>query len=155
MTTTGTKYQSGMDTAQAAKFIRADIKKAQAVGELPASMVVSVRISRFSGGSAIDISIKSAPVQIHASDFVAHHVKTKGMQHWDGDRYTAQARALLAKVEAIGDEYRRTDSDLQSDYYNTNFYLHAKFSAEMEREDMEILTAYHDALAAPRLRLVG
>lgn len=155
MATTGTKYKSGMDTAEIAKRIRADIKRAQADGALPASLKVSVRTSRFSMGSSIDVTIQSAPVQIHESAFIAHEVATKGREFYSGNRHTPAARALLEKIEAIGDDYRRTDSDLQSDYYNTNFYLHVKFEWDLEQADREILKEYHEALAAPRLRLVG
>lgn len=155
MATTGTKYQNRMDTAEIARRIRADIKAAQKSGALPASMRVSVRIDRFSMGSSVDVTIQSAPVQIHTSDFIAHEVATKGREFWDGQRHTLAARALVEKLEAIGEEYRRTDSDLQSDYYSTNFYLHVKYANEMEQADRAILREYHEALAAPRLRLVG
>lgn len=155
MATTGTKFERGMDTAEAAKRIRADIKRAQKEGKLPTTLKASVRISRFSGGSSVDVTIQAAPVQIHTSEYIAHHVATKGHVCFEGHRYTKSAQALLEAVEAIGDEYRRVDSDLLSDYYSANFYLSVKFSTDLEREDRAILTEYHEALSAPRLRLVG
>lgn len=155
MLTTGTKYEKGMDTAEVAKRVREDIKRSQKAGLLPASMKVSVRISRFSGGSSLDISIKSAPIQIHASDYIAHHVETKGMRHWADHRYTTRALALLAKVEDIARAYQRQDVDSQTDYNNSNFYLHVGFDSELKREDREVLISYYEALQAPRLRLVG
>lgn len=166
MLTTGSKYQRGMDTAQVAKLVRADIKAAKKAGTLPASLETSVRISRFAGGSSLSITVTAAPVQIHASDYMAHHVRTKGHQHWEGERFTPQARALLAKLEAIGGEYNRTDRDSQADYHNTNFFLHVDFHGDLEREDREILSSYYAALPAPapgapaptpgrHLRLVG
>lgn len=155
MATTGTKYERSMDTAEIAKRIRADIKAAQKSGALPASLKVSVRTSRFSMGSSIDVSVVAAPVQVHASDFIAHHVATKGREFWAGERYTAPARALLAKLEAIGEAYQRSEHDSQADYHNTNFYLHVKFGWELEQEDRAILTEYHEALSAPRLRHNG
>lgn len=155
MLSTGAKYTKGMDTAAVAKALRADIKAAQKAGELPRSMKVSVTISRFSMGSSITLTVKSAPVQIHASDFIAHDVQTKGRVFWEGQRYTAQARRLLEKLEALGGEYKRTDSDSQTDYHNTNFFLHVNFDGAMEREDRAILTEYHQALPVSHLRLVG
>lgn len=155
MKTTGAKFTAGMDTAAVAKALRVDIKAAQKAGELPRSLKVSVTISRFSMGSSVTLTVKSAPVQIHASDFIAHEVRTKGHQYWQGERYTAPARRLLEKLEALGAEYQRTDRDSQSDYHHTNFYLHVGFDGDMEREDRAILTEYHRALPASHLRLVG
>lgn len=155
MLSTGAKYTKGMDTAAVAKALRADIKAAQKAGELPRSLKVSVTISRFSMGSSITVTVKSAPVQIHASDFIAHDVRTNGRVFWDGERYTAQARRLLEKLEAMGDAYQRMDRDSQADYCNTNFYLHVNFDGAMERDDRAILVEYHQALFVPHLRLVG
>ncbi len=155
MKTTGTKFKAGMDTAAVAKALRLDIKAAQKAGELPRSMKVSVTISRFSMGSSITLTVKSAPVQIHASDFIAHDVRTKDRQLWEGQRFTAQARRLLETLEVLGGAYKRTDSDSQSDYHDTNFYLHVGFDGDMERKDRAILTEYHEALSVPHLRLVG
>lgn len=152
---TGTKYQSNRDTAEVAKLLRQDIKRAQKDGKLPASLKVSVRISRFSMGSSIDVMVQAAPIQIHASDFVAHHVRTNGRELWDGQRYTKGARNLLETLEAMGEEYQRMDRDSQADYCNTNFYLHVKFDWALEQEDMAILKEYHAALPASHLRLVG
>lgn len=152
---TGTKYEARRDTAEVAKLVRADIKRAQAEGKLPSLLKVSVRISRFSGGSAVDVCVREAPVQIHSSEFVQHQLRTKGMQHFEGQWYSEAARSLLKTLEAIGEEYRRVDSDLQADYYSTNFYLHVKFDHELEHEDREMMTAYYAALPATHLRLVG
>lgn len=152
---TGTKYQSGRDTAEIAKLLRQDIKRAQKEGKLPASLKVSIRTSRFSMGSAIDVTVQAAPVQIHTSDFVAHHVRTNGREFWGGQRQTKAARTLLETIKAMGEEYQRMDRDSQADYCNTNFYLHVKFDWALEQEDMAILAEYHAALPTAHLRLVG
>lgn len=155
MATTGAKYQRDMDTAEIAKRIRADVKAAQKAGTLPASMKVSVRTRRFAGGAAIDVTVTEAPFQIHASDYIAFEVKTRGHQHWDGQRYTLRARQVLEALEAIVAEYNRDDSDSQSDYFNVHFYSHATYDIELTRADREILMDYYRALAAPRLSLVA
>jgi hypothetical protein len=148
MLTTGTKYQSGMDTAEAAKRIRADIKAAQKAGTLPASLKVAVRISRYSMGSSISVVIQAAALQIWASEFVAFDVAHKGRVFFQGERFTKQARSLLAKVEAIAGEYQRCDRDSQSDYNNSNFHLNVDFASNLRNEDLTMQQEYHRALAA-------
>jgi hypothetical protein len=148
MATTGIKYSKNLDTAQIAKLVRADIKTAQKSGALPASLKTSVRISRYSGGSAIDIRVESAPFQIHASEFVAFDVQTRGLEFFQGQRFTKLAREVLAALEAIAGAYHRDDSDSQQDVYDVNFHLHVAYASDVSNADLEMQREYHEALAA-------
>lgn len=145
-TTTGIKYEAGLDTAEAARRIRADIKAAQSRGELPALLRVSVRISRYSGGSSIRVYVEAAPLQIHTLEYLTHEHRTGGRVHFDGERWTAEARELLAKLEAIGGAYRRTQSDASGDYCNTNFFFFVQWDGALLSEDRQIVAEYVAAL---------
>lgn len=148
MATTGIKYSRDMDTAEIAKRIRADIKAAQTSGALPASLKVAVRISRYSGGSSIDIHVQAAPFQIHTSEYVAFDVATRGMDFFHGQRFTQRARDVLDALEALAGAYHRDDSDSQQDVYNVNFSLHVGYACALKEEDLSIQQEYHRALAA-------
>lgn len=80
---------------------------------------------------------------------------TKYQKGMDTAEVAKRVRALLKQLEGIAEEYRRDDSDIQTDYFNCNFYLHVKFDHELEREDRETMKAYYAALPASHLRLVG
>lgn len=152
----GTKYQREMDVAEVAKRVRADIKAAQKAGTLPTGMKATVNIHRYSMGCALYVRVTQAPIQIHASDFIAHQVRTDG-QHWEGERFTKSARDLLEKLEALAGAYQRVERGVDS--AQNNFHLGVSFGTEVREEDREILTSYYSALpapaAGPHLRLVG
>lgn len=57
VSTIGSKFISGRDLAAIAKLVRADIKAAIAIGDLPAALKTTVQISRYSMGQSIDVRV--------------------------------------------------------------------------------------------------
>lgn len=47
-----------------------------------------------------------------------------GLSWCNGVFLTYQGHKLLEKIVAIVDSYHRVESDIQTDYYNTNFFFH-------------------------------
>lgn len=133
----GSKFQRGMDTAEVAKRLRADIKAAQRAGSIPAGVKVSVRTSRFSMGSSVSLTVTACPFMVQTREFLRHHA-TEPHRFYEGQRQTEAARALLAQLQEMGSEYRRDDSDTSTDYFNCNFYLHVDFDGAITSEEHQI-----------------
>jgi hypothetical protein len=141
----GTKYEQGRDTAEIAKLFRGDVKAAVAAGELPKGLKLSVRVSRYSGGSSINVHVKACPGvsvinpgHVLANEAIPYkYVEDMRIRHM----YTDAGRALLAKLEALLEAYNRCESDLQSDYYNTKFYAHVSFHSELTRAERAAVVA--------------
>jgi hypothetical protein len=94
---TGCKYERGMDTKDAAKLIRADLAKAQKSGLIPKAKY-SVRVSRYTGGSAVQVT---GTVEGDPSDF--YDVTNPGYD----DRRLAQTEAKN-RIEEISSQYTYT-----------------------------------------------
>lgn len=120
----GNRYDSKLTTVEIAKLIRADIKAALSEGKLPAGVKVSVRSSSFSGGSAIDITITEVPegTVIFNQDFDDHRRNS----------YTDQVFGWMELLRDIGLQYNRNDSDIMTDYFSVNFYLHARIAWDVK-----------------------
>jgi hypothetical protein len=119
----GSKYQSGRDIVEIAKMIRADIAAAMKAGELP-KMKIGVTTSRFAGGQSLTIAVKTFPGQVlNPARVLAQELKISeygGTSFvWHCEQYARVQRTL----EGIGNAYMRSESDMQTDYHNTNFYL--------------------------------
>lgn len=122
----GTRFEATrtLDVAAVAKLVRADIKAAVGAGELPAG-TYSVRIERYSMGQAINVWL---------SDLAGFGVKGTRVFDVEAMRRAARGedvrlvksdemRAVLRKVEAIGEAYNRTEIDANADYHNVRFHL--------------------------------
>jgi hypothetical protein len=97
---TGSKYAEvkGLDPAEIAKRIRADIKAEVKAGRLPHG-AYSVRTSKYSGGATIYVRAEGLALQQSAS-----------------------VAAVRAALEAIVAAYERSATHAQSDYFSANFY---------------------------------
>lgn len=117
----GAKYDKNLNVVEIAKRIRADIKAAITAGTIPA-IKTSVRISRYSMGRSIDVTITEAPfVVINPAYTEAYNA---GSRVWDLDsitKYTPEALRVLDVVKDIRDAYNHDRSDAMTDYYDTNF----------------------------------
>lgn len=119
----GSKYQATKDlrTVEIAKLIRKDLKAA-----FPG---VKFSVTCGSGHNAIDVEIKSLP----------HGVTTVRNPHYipgSNDpakqcHTTEEAMAFEKQVEAVVNAYNFDRSDIQSDYFNVNFYESVKWSSEV------------------------
>lgn len=136
----GSKYEQGRDTAEIAKLIRKDIADALKSGALPKGLKVSVRISRFSMGSSIDLTITDAPMAIINRAWAEAEIR-RPTEHSGLYRQTPEARSLASKLQNIAEAYRMDESDSQSDYFHCNFYLHIQFAGFLERAEMANIRA--------------
>ncbi|HKY40650.1 MAG TPA: hypothetical protein VJN18_32165 [Polyangiaceae bacterium] len=135
----GSKYTEtkNLRSAEIAKLIRADIKAAIALGELPAGIKCSVTTDTFSGGSSIDIRVKACPVQIWTEAFLTADPKV----FFEGERVTEEAKAILKTLKAIHRQYNFDHSDIQTDYFHVRYYGDASFWWELEKADREATIA--------------
>lgn len=149
----GYKYAEGgkLDTAAIAKLIRADIKTAVREGILPERWAYSVRIDRFSGGSSIDVRVKSCADAWQACPGYKigsrHDLPSGGWtatgcgnpwckaggQHKDlpdaeyHDVLTEEASVAKLTLERIHNAYNHDGSDSMVDYFDVNYYGTVKF----------------------------
>lgn len=139
----GENYEANKykDITELAREMRSWIKK-----NLPA-LKVSVRTSKYAGGKSLSITIKESTIKLtkDASDidwhlqsmksngYTANELKAlydpKNMQinqfHIDTDyRLTNDGLKLIKKLIDFVESYNMDDSDIQSDYFHTNFYSH-------------------------------
>lgn len=117
----GAKYEKGLQVVEIAKRIRADIKAAIASGELPA-IKTSVRISRYSMGRSIDVTITEAPFAVINPEWV--QARNEGVSVWELDnieKFTAEANRVFDVVKNIRAAYNYDRSDSMTDYYDVNF----------------------------------
>ena len=118
----GSKYEAtkGLDIAEVAKLVRADIKAAVASGELPEGSVASVRIQRFAGGKSIT-AVLAIPGVVRLSPEETEAGRSNRVpKPW----LTRVAYNAEAAVERIVEAYNYDRSDSQSDSFNVRFYAH-------------------------------
>ena len=106
-----------------AKTVRETLKK-----ELP-DCKFSVTVHQYSMGCSMTVALMKSPIQIMA-DSEKKYVQLNQYQFLDESRkkccdsLTPEGFDLMRKVTAIALKDHWSDSDAQSDYHNTNFYLH-------------------------------
>jgi|GEM_PF-6662192 len=118
-------------TAQISKRIRQDIKEAIRAGTLP-PITCSVRTSHY---GAVSICIKETPFQVNNPErFKPENANKNGFQM---PFHTEKAEATLKQIQKIANQYNRDNSDVSSDYYDTNFYCSVSFEFDIkEREKL-------------------
>ncbi|NJN64278.1 MAG: hypothetical protein HC882_04955 [Acidobacteria bacterium] len=133
----GAKFDRNLSTKEIAARIRAEIKADTSKGRLPAGLRVSVRYESFAGGSAIRVHVTQVPDGFRILNAERVAFEREHPSEWtDLPRYTAEASALLAAVSVYAKAYHRDNSDLQSDYFDVNFYGgDASFSWELVSEE--------------------
>jgi len=133
----GKNYSVDLTTKDIAKIIREKLKKEFR------DCKFSVRCEYFSGGSSITISLMSAKFEV----FNKKYKQDKNGYAYTEDNYkyvqlneyvfnndfkdgynngvylTKKVWDILKKVVEIVKNYQYVDSDIQTDYYNTNFYF--------------------------------
>lgn len=149
----GSKYVRGMNVAEIAKRIRADIKAAVATGALPKAKY-SVRIERYSMGQSVNVKISDVVVpgavrlRLFTDAFLRASVETPNV-FFGGARMSAPAVATLRKVEAIVAAYNEGETDFASDYCRTNFHASIGFDWRWEKSvrDAQIANLYPEKVA--------
>lgn len=147
----GYLYNEKATTTQIAAAIRSEIKTAKAEGLLPAGWRYSVRSRYFSGGSSIDITVKAGAEawqecdgtvpgtrrQVSPTTWTAQSCGNVWCKAHGDPRYahaaethqvlTEEARAAEMTLRRIMDAYNHDGSDIQTDYFDVNFYGHVSF----------------------------
>lgn len=150
----GELYDTNMSRKEAAQLLRKRLKK-----EFP-QIKVAVRMNN---GRAINVFIRSVPFQVYSTpyllakksnDYTNYNayikqytpnyiaINEKG-EHVTVERptcpeFTLQGEKLLRKLEVIANEYRYDDSDLMTDYFETNFYIFIKYDQNLVQVENEI-----------------
>ncbi len=142
----GAQYDAARDIADIAKLVRKDIKVAVKAGELPA-VKYRVRISRYSMGRSLNVTVKGLPVeQVANMERFRAEARNPDLRHLGvpvGKLKTEEAYALEAKVEALVNAYNFDKSDLLNDYHSSAFaaFVEVACSYEEARERAEALVA--------------
>ncbi len=131
----GTKYEATKDiydTSVLAKMFRADVKAAKKAGDLPKDLKLSVRTSKYSGGSSINVGVKAVNLMIINPERVRFDVENPHHVHGAPARYTPEAQNLLDTLESMLQAYNYDRSDSMTDYYCVRFAGHVDFYHELE-----------------------
>ncbi len=137
----GSKYAEtrDLDLAEIAKLVRVDIKAAVKAGDLPKGIKTSVRISRYSMGQSLNVTIKECPGLMVANPDRVRFDSDDPHGHTMLLLLSPDALEVLGVVQDIMDTYNYDSSDPASDYYNVRFYGHAGFCSDLaERSRDEI-----------------
>lgn len=130
----GVKYagRERVDIKELAKLVRKDIAAAP---ELK-GFKVGVTIRRFSGqvGQSMDCTVKSIPPGFKLLRRSRLYRELKGMPSPDREEpyLTDAALAIQNKLEAIMGAYNYDRGDIQSDYFDQNFYAHVSMPSTQE-----------------------
>ena len=115
--------------AEIARAVRADIKVANAAGDLPgkaAGLVYAVRSSRFSMGQEVTVTLRHAEDDRHRPTGAwSRRPAREGERSYyqDGQVVRDDVRALAEVLARMVRRYTRTDSDAGSDLHNTSCYV--------------------------------
>ena len=125
---TGTKYAAtkDMDIKDIAKLIRADIKASIKAGQIPDGKY-AVKISRYSMGQSLDVSISDVDIQIYNVEKIYAEDRR---ENTDGLYiYSEEGRAILSAVQGIIDSYNFDKSKMIEDYHHQKFYGHVTYDS--------------------------
>ncbi len=153
--TYGKKYNRDMTGTEIAAAIRGDIKAAVGAGELPPARY-SVSLARSAGGRSISIRFADVRFDLFDHAFLLHQVETNGGRpSWVGEHLSRPHRALVRRLEQLGEAYNFDGSQIQEDYINVNYLLEIGADEKYAAERMAAeLAAVHAELAptssAPR-----
>jgi hypothetical protein len=126
----GEQYETTkhLSTTEIAKIIRKELKT-----KFPGCKF-STRSQYFSGGSSIDVDIKSCgfnPLNKDYFDFEKLSWAEKNNTH-KPDRLTPEGKAFINAVESVGNNYNRSDCDGMIDYFSVNFWWSVQFDKWIE-----------------------
>lgn len=116
-----------MDTKQTSKLVREELKRI-----LP-DWKFSVTIQRFSGGSSIDLSLMQGPEEVSSEGYAQLNPHSFGSQSSfygkdklisNGCQLTPKGWEVMEIATKVLSSYHWDNSDIQTDYFHCNFYLH-------------------------------
>lgn len=129
--TYGSKYDANLSVKEIAAIVRGEIKAAVKAGTLPKGKY-SVRKEHHNS-----IRVEIAPEgEVFDARYLADEDYIRGPMIMDGDkmirpsRYVPVVAAAVKTVEAMLWAYNYDGSDIQSDYFNVNFYSNVTVCAD-------------------------
>lgn len=137
------------DVVSVKKDLLADLKSAQKNGLLtgdlpnvPEVKRIGATTSKFAGGQSMDLKVEIDGNHPAVTEQLAllkeiDEARNKGIRDTDmgdlrfrvreyNEKYGEQLATLLSRVRTAGGRYNDVDSDLQTDYYSTNFFFNSK-----------------------------
>lgn len=134
------KYEKDLNITEIAKRLRAEIRITVKADKLP-KCKYSVRISRFSGGQSLSVTVSDTPFPVHNRRYLEleHQInygfhnrqevndlyaKKNVMQRW-----TQEAIDLIKTLEVMADQWNYDGSETQVDYFNVNYYKNVNYDA--------------------------
>lgn len=130
----GVNYDPHADTKDIAATIRRELNRATKDGKLDPVVSVSVKMSRFAGGSAIDVTLHIPAAQWFVDANTPDAVQCEdwsGLQWFRPDaigqpsgRYQREAYEALGRVTNFVRTFKHDKSDMMTDYFCVNFYDH-------------------------------
>lgn len=121
----GIKHESRRDITDVAKLVRQDLK-----ATFGKAWKFSVKISRFSMGQSLDVEIKAAPCCLYRRG-AGPMGQTYNM--------TKACELAIETIDGILDSYNRQDIDLQTDYFNVDFYGNAQVNYKLRQRQLAAL----------------
>lgn len=105
-------------------LMKADRKIKQDFDKIPRDRLDLYNLRQYSPYSLEDLRNIQESDYNQLSENSFYHYQTYG-KHWcNGAFLTLQGYMFLKRVCQIVEQYHYVDSDIQTDYYNTNFYFH-------------------------------
>lgn len=145
----GRKYERDFDITEIAKRVRKDIKAAVKIGGLPKGLKASVRTSRYSGGRSLRVAITVAPgVTINNPERVEFD-RDNPHSHTAIPILSTRAQVTVDTIEAIVAAYNYDGSDIQTDYFNVNFYGSVGWDHDLQAADKARVLAEINGEPAP------
>lgn len=131
--TYGAKYDDKLSTKDIAARVRAEIRAAVKAGTLPAG-TYSVRKDHYRS-IVVNISDLGADVfdpeyLAGGSDYLMGPSRIEGGKLVRPSRYTPRINAAVEAVEGMLAAYNHDGSDIQTDYFDVNFYSHVNVRAD-------------------------
>lgn len=137
--TYGGKYDGKASTTEIAQRFRADVKAAQAAGDLPVGLKLSVRTHLYSMGSSINVKVVAVPAGFRilnpdrlAADRAAPHAPPGHLPI-----FTPLATGLITILERMLNAYNHDGSDTRTDYFDVKFHSHVLFASELENAERD------------------
>jgi len=149
---TGAKYEDRLSTKEIAARVRIDIKSALKSGALPQGTSATVRTKYFSGGSSIDVTLRSlGATRLQTAAYLKWRIACEDRGE-SPERYTPEAKAALKTLEGLLKAYHYDGSDSSVDYFCVNFYGHASIHWEAEKAEVDAAKAHPEDLEATGAR---
>ena len=133
---TGSGWVKGRDVTAIAKLVRQDIADAVRRGALPAAKY-AIRTKRYSGGRELRVTISDVRIpgaillKVYNESRLRREMQGKDGSHDEQGRavpfYSEPARQLLQRVEDIVEQYNKSATHGQSDYYENEFFGAVEF----------------------------